>query len=135
MNGSRSLGTNNLGDDLIKMFDLPDDLSTIITGGRGELNAVAHEMLSRMSEVGQVKVGVAKMAYYLDRLSEHLGDQAESAKRQMERCDKIQSGETQYGCAHLENLKGTFWKFVAVSFCVPIVVALVITGIVWLGKL
>ena len=95
---------NSIANDLMEMFDLPDDLSTIITGERGELNAVAHEMLSRMTEAGQIKVGLAKLAFSVDRLRETVTVQNSRVSKQEARCQAIQEGESAHGCAHLDSL-------------------------------
>ena len=118
-----------LGDELMELFDLPEDASTLIAGGADR--AVARETIDRLSESMRVKVGLAKVGFAIERINENMEKANGRIGKQEDRCTAIQAGETPYGCAHLENLKGTFWRFVAVSFTLPIVTTLVILGIRW----
>ena len=134
---------NGLGSEILAMFDLPDEIETIITHNNdsGPITAIAHETLARLSDTGKLKVALAKIAYSLERAGDKRNAMESRLDTHVEQCRKIQSGETPYGCAHLENLKGaldkmiaSLWKVLAISFCLPIVIAVVITALMWASK-
>ena len=122
----------HLGDELLELFDLPSEASTLITGGGDK--SVARETIDRLSEAMRIKVGLAKLGFAMERVNENMEKQNGRIGKQETQCADIQAGKTPYGCGHLENLKSTFWRFVAVSFTLPIVITLVIAGIMWAVK-
>ena len=130
MNGSRSLGEKSLGNELLELLQLPDDISTVITADEGSLSKVlGHERMSRITGEMQIKIALAKIAYATEYAGDHRDRMDERLAGHIAKCDKIQAGETPFGCAHLEDMRGQFWRFVAISFTLPIVIALIIAAI------
>ena len=121
----------HLGNDLLELLQLPDDISTIITNGEGSISKVlGQERLSRITGEMQIKIALAKIAFavqyagdHRDRLERGIGDQKT-------RCDNVQSGESAQGCGHLSKLSERVSRWVvAQNITMAILTAVGLAGI------
>ena len=118
----------HLGDELLELFDLPEDASTLITGGADK--GVARETIDRLSESMRIKVGLAKLGFAVERIEQHAEQQNGRIGEQEKRCDAVQAGESAHGCAHLDSLSERVSKWVvAQSITMAILAAVGIAGI------
>jgi len=118
----------HLGDELMELFDLDDEASTLIAGGADR--AVARETIDRLSESMRMKVGLAKVGFSIERINENMEKQNGRIGVQEKRCDNIQGGETAHGCAHLDTLSERVSRWVvAQSLTMAILAAVGVAGI------
>ena len=121
----------HLGNDLLELLQLPDDISTIITNGEGSISKVlGQERLSRITGEMQIKIALAKIAFAVQYAGDHRDRLETDLGKHIARFERIQSGDSAHGCAHLDSLAERVSRWVvAQNITMAILTAVGLAGI------
>jgi len=110
---TRILGIDN-AQHLLRAFD-----------EEGPTGSVARKAVADFDGVSRDRLAMIELGHAIDRVADLQASANGAFVALKTEHDLVMKGETT-GCRHLEIMSKKFWKFIAISFAVPIIVALAI---------